>query len=345
MTRSGLPHPSLAALADLLIDHVRNEAVLDCDELARDAITELQTDLGIQLSLVDPSLLPEGCSIAASYNHRTSPPTIKVAADLSSGRRAFSALHEYAHHLIRQVIDVLEVLFQRAEAGPLEEDICDTFASRILIPPAVVGDVFADGVTAAAVVELARRVSASDEACAVAACQSMPMPGYVMLLDQDGVATFTARTPGQPRVARLTHQTGATLRGIARVRRGRGHDSVTFATGNTSPTLHLDAAPAGTGTLVVLVADSPPWEKFTRISTRVGARRPEGYCEACGDSFIAESEPCLACGELRCPRCGECGCVPGQQPARGERECLGCHMTLGPGAFPIPQSTLCRTCG
>jgi Zn-dependent peptidase ImmA (M78 family) len=345
MTRSGHSPATVTSLANALSDHLDSRGVVTREELARDPITALAADHSVAVTLVDHDQLPAHCSIAAAYFPHTAPATILISNDQSTARRAFSCLHEYAHHLRHHVDAILDALFKEHDGGAaLEEDICDAFAASILIPRSLTQSVLSDGVTAQRVADLKHRTNASREACAVAAAAQLPAPGYVMLLDQHGVARFTARRADALPIARETRQTQTELRAAARTRRGRGLAQVTFATGNLSPEMFFDAAPLETITVCVIVADSPVWETFT-AGPRQPAERKHGYCEACGHDFDTSEPPCAECGEPRCPTCRECGCLPALRPTIGERKCDRCGYTLGPGAFPSRTSRVCRECG
>lgn len=343
---SSARHSTVVAieLARLLSDHVKHQALIDRDMLAVDPIRALADDPSISVTLVSPSSLPRDCSIAASYDPHVRPARILISNDAAPGRRAFSALHEYGHHLRNAVIDVLDVLFTQPDGGgALEEQMCDEFASSTLIPAEVRHALSNGGVTARAVADLCTTTSASREACAVAAVRALPAPGYVMLLDPQGRATFTARTDDLPPVARGTEQHGDLLRRAARSGHGRGRERVTFATGNRSPEMHLDSARISElATIAVLTSDSPAWDALSAPPLG-GAEIKEGYCTSCARSFRSAARACPNCGEPPCDLCGHCECQA--MPARGERRCEGpCGLTLGPGAFPTPAATLCRGC-
>ena len=109
-----------------LLEHVVIQKIVDLEALRQDPAEALRTDTSVEISWVDPALMPTGCSIAAMYQASQTPARIVVACDASLGRRRFSVLHEYAHHLRDQVTEVLEVLFTAPDGGAqLEERVCD----------------------------------------------------------------------------------------------------------------------------------------------------------------------------------------------------------------------------
>jgi len=326
-----------AALADAVAVHVG--AVLDLDELAADPFGMLE-GLGLDVAVVDPADLPSGCSIAATYDRDARPPRIRVSNDLSAARRSFSVLHEYAHHVRDNVTELVDALWEQPDAGAeLEERVCDAFAARVLLPPDVVAEYLGTGVTAASVTELIRTGRASREACAVAAAQRLPSAGHVMLLDSDGVATFTATAGMLPRVARSTPQDGATvLRGA--VGTARGLDRVRLPSGVHSGELMIDVARSGNWAVAVWVEHSPPWGGLSIALDDRPVGVP-GYCEDCAKEFLSFAAVCRRCGDPRCGDCGACACQAAASPR--ERECPACHMLLPPGAF-VPGSERCREC-
>lgn len=336
--------PSPQQLAQLLIAHVTDNAVISLERLRRDPFVELANDETVTVQLIEPDRLPAGCSIAATYTGATVPARISVSNDLSAGRRAFSCLHEYAHHLRDQVDAVIVALYDLPDGGAaLEELVCDAFAAAVLIPQVEVDEAFRDGVTAARVADLIRGSTASREAVAVAAAASLPSPGYVMLLDAAATAVFTARRHDALPVARDTRQRANELVAAARVGRGRGVSSVSFATGNTTSGLHYDAAPCRGMTVVVLVSDSPAWTGFT-VQPFSRSEGQQGYCESCAQEYTTYEPSCAACGEPKCPRCGECSCIPELIRASGERRCEGCGDLCGPARFASATAVRCRDC-
>ena len=327
-------------LASLLLDHVSQERVVDLQRLSRNPQEALGDDPSIQLSWVPPESLPPGCSIAATYDPTTSPASIRVAQDASAGRRRFSLLHEYAHHLREQVLEVLEVLFRSPQADVLTERMCDAFASRVLIPDSARQVAFQDGVRARAVATLMESTSASAQAVAVAAAESMDEPGYVVLLNSAGEAKFAARAGdvfparrGTPQRGLLERAAGgAFLTGVA---------SLDLGGGRISRELNTETAPAGRYFVAVMVDGPAPWTRFSGgRATFVPAG--EGWCEECSEAFTSYRPACEQCGDLHCPTCGSCGCDPGS--VAGERECAVCYTVQPPAAFETAQTNVCVAC-
>ena len=329
-----------ALLARQLIEHVRDQAVVDWDLLTRDPLEALKVDSSIQVTWVRADSLPAGCSIAATYDRSTNPACISVAEDASVGRRRFSLLHEYGHHLRNQVLAVMEALFStRGLAAGLEEKMCDAFASFVLIPETSRTQAFAAGVTAAAVAELMIRSSASEQAVAVAAAESMREPGYVMLLNSLGEVEFAARSGDVFPVRRATPQSGL----LARAATGiavRGVAAVDQGAGVMSPELNVDSAVALGRTVAVAVDGAAPWQQFSG-GRSVYATPLDGWCADCSHGFTTFTA-CTLCGEPKCPDCGGCGCQA--KEVAGERTCVGCWTVQPPAAFDSPGAERCRDC-
>lgn len=176
--------------------------------------------------MVDPSDAGAECSVAGTYRDEEDPPLLAIAAAASAGRQAFTALHEFGHHL-QQTEDMLtdRLLSQPDKGFELEEAACDGFAAAVLLPDELV-ETYIDqsGPTGPGIVDLWQASSASRAAVCVRAAQHLPSPGHVVLLDPAGTVSFAAST-GLPSVRRgsdqssietvreaLTRQGGATGR-------------------------------------------------------------------------------------------------------------------------------------
>lgn len=329
-----------AQLAHLLVEHVRAQGIVDPDLLTRNPLEALDDDPSVKVTWVAADTLPPGCSIAATYIRATVPAQIAVAEDAAPGRRRFSLLHEYGHHLRNQVIPVIEALWKaRTLSAQLEEKVCDAFASFVLIPTSVRREAFAEGVTAASVLDLMARSSASEQAVAVAAAEEMPLPGYVMLLTPDGEVDFAARSDDVFPVRRGTVQGGFLARAAGGVAR-QGVAEIDLGGGVMTPELNVDAASRG-GRVVAVAVDGPaPWQKFSAGRT-LYAKPLDGWCDECSQSFTTYNT-CAYCGEPKCPACGRCGCEV--RPVTGERVCTSCFILQPPAAYPSPTATECNDC-
>lgn len=329
-------------LAELLMAHVQDAGPLSLEDLSRDPIAALETNPAVRITWVEPASLPATCSIAAACDKNCKPPRLLVSKDTSIGRRRFSVLHEYAHLLRDSVPDVLEALFTSINAGEaLEERMCDEFASKVLLPDALLESALGTSITARAVHSLIAAALASAEACAVAAARKLPAPGYIMLLSPDGTATFTAHNRDVYYVRRGTAQDGL-LRRAASGTPIRGREQVRYSTGNRSQQMFADAATENGRTIAVLVTDSPPWGGLT-VGSKHGPEGIDGYCGNCAQEFTAFARSCDTCEQPSCPRCGQCTCETPKGIA-GERKCDRCYLLLPPAAYSTANSTICNEC-
>lgn len=328
------------SLAEELTRHIGDSEVIDLRQLSQNPPIALEEDSSVRIVWVDPNELPSGCSMAAAYDRNSKPARLLVSRDASPGRRRFSVLHEYAHHLRNQVPAVMEALFKARRGGSeLEERMCDEFASIVLMPEPLLVQMLGQRVTASAVLELIAAAPASAEACAVAAARRLPAPGYVMLLAPDGTANFTAHHADVYYVRRDVRQQGLLTRAASGLP-VRGREQVRYATGNLSREMFLDAA-TDRRTVAVLVTDSPPWGGFT-----AGIKRgPEGFtgqCKNCDRQFTTFASSCRSCGQPPCPECGQCDC-PTAQGALSDRQCDTCFL-MHPAAAYAAGSTTCNEC-
>jgi len=329
-------------LAQLLLTHVKEAGLVSLEDLSSDPITTLEASPAVRITWVEPASLPATCSIAAACDKSCEPVRLLVSKDTSLGRRRFSVLHEYAHLLRDWVPDVLEALFTSVNAGEaLEERMCDEFASRVLLPDALLEAALGPSITARAVHSLIASAPTSAEACAVAAARRLPAPGYVMLLSLDGTATFTAYNSDVYYVRRGTAQVGL-LRRAASGTPIRGREQVRYNSGNRSQEMFADAVTENGRTIAVLVTDSPPWGGLI-VGSKHGPEGIDGYCGNCAQEFTAFARACDTCEQPLCPRCGQCACETPEGVA-GERKCDRCYLLLPPATFSKANSTICKEC-
>lgn len=299
----------------------------------------LESDASVTVHQVDVAQLPPGCSIAATYDRSVVPARISVSNDRGLAGQRFSLLHEYAHHLRDQVPSVLRALFASGRrAASLEESVCDAFASLCLIPAAARAEAFAEGVTARRVADLIANSSASDWAVAVAAAQALTMPGYVLLLDRDAHVIFAARGLDAIAVRRGTTQSGL-LERAARGVPSQGTERVALSPGSLTAELSVDAVPVESGAVVVAVDGPALGGLYSARSTWSVVE--DVVCDSCGSEYSALGAGCMACGVVRCPRCGRCECL--SPPVVGEKLCKRCFILKPPTEF-IGSKEECSEC-
>jgi hypothetical protein len=106
--------------------------------LGDDTLDALDRYPGVTLRLVPESDTGGRCTVAGGYSGSEDPPALLVTTSLSHRRRAFTALHEFGHHLQRTDLDLAAALLEHPADEELEEAACQVFASRVLLPDAVV---------------------------------------------------------------------------------------------------------------------------------------------------------------------------------------------------------------
>jgi Zn-dependent peptidase ImmA (M78 family) len=331
--------------------------ITQLDQIRPGAVAALSVDTLAVLSTWDDinvRLVPEAtstasgsgtdCSVAGLYIEDQTPPILAVAQAISTGRQAFTALHELGHHIQRNQPALWPVLeAQRDHGAALEEASCDAFAATILLPDALVDTYIGrGGPTAPQVVDLWNASSASRAAVCVRASQRLASPGHVVLLDEEGRVSFAA-SHGLPTLHRNSSQRSAeTIReAFQRSGRASGRTRMFYRDGIRGEPLHAQIVPMGGFLMMVAVVDSAPWETFS-VSSRES--RPVGrtwLCTQpeCGHEFTTFEPPCARCDSPTCPECGRCSCAP----RATERRCDRCFLTL-PSASFTGQSKRCNEC-
>jgi hypothetical protein len=319
------------------------------EPLAEDpfAVLESRTDLTVRLvSETDhlPGAATSACSVAGVYVDDATPPILAVADAASPGRRAFTLLHEFGHHLQRIETALMGLLLEQPDNGLILEDTaCDAFAAELLLPADFV-DRFIEsrGPTGQQIVDLWHASAASRAAVCVRASQCLPSPGHVVLLDADGAVSFAA-SAGLPPLARGSRQGTVGTVGEAYSRSGRatGRTRLRYRDGILGDELHAQVVPMDGYLLMVAVIDSAPWEKFSLSSRQPGPVAAAWICERvdCGHEFHSFDPRCSRCGRPACPECERCGC----EPRVRERTCTGCFQRL-PASLFAGSSSRCREC-
>ncbi|MFG3340661.1 ImmA/IrrE family metallo-endopeptidase [Glycomyces sp. NPDC048151] len=285
------------------------------------------------------------CSVAGMYLEEYDPPRLRIAAAASAGRRAFTALHEFGHHLQRTDDGLGDRLEGLPDQGVmLEEAACDLFAAKILLPDdRVAAHLGAPGPTAPAVVDLWKAsASASRAAVCVRAAQALPAPGHVVLLGTDGRISFSS-SKGLPPLRRASDQSGVpTIRdALRRGGRAKGRTRLRYRDGIEGEELYAQIAPMDGYLLLIAVTDSAPWESFSLPSRQPATRGASWVCSTpgCDAEFVAYERPCEHCGQPSCPHCGRCGC----SPKTVERRCSSCNLLL-PLRMYLGDSNECVDC-
>ncbi|MDV3136378.1 ImmA/IrrE family metallo-endopeptidase [Mycobacterium sp. 29Ha] len=310
-----------------------------------DPLSELGHWPGLSVAVVDETPGAEECSVAGSY--QSSPPTLVVAASRSPGRRNFTVLHEFGHHLQQTDIDLGNRLFQCGDPDQFEEQSCDAFAAQILLPDnALRAALDPRGPTPQDVVDLFTTGSAaSREACCVWAARHLRGSGVVVLLDSRGIVRFAAPKGFIP-PAKRSDQSGTPLIQAALHSSGNGatrdETYIVYRGGHESDKMFGQARWFDDDYLVaILVTDNVPWESLAipQVPTRREDRSRWWVCETCEDSFPI-TERCERCHTPRCPN-QHCGCDSARSAK--ERRCPDCNYLLHPSRFPA-GSEVCNDC-
>jgi hypothetical protein len=319
------------------------------EPLAEDpfAVLESRTDLTVRLVPATQTLpgadMP-ACSVAGVYLEEAIPPILAVADAVSPGRRAFTLLHEFGHHLQRTGTALMGLPLEQPDNGLILEDAaCDAFAAELLLPVDLV-DRFIEsrGPTGQQIVDLWHASAASRAAVCVRASQRLPSPGHVVLLDADGAVSFAA-SAALPPLARGSRQgtVGTVQEAYSRSGRATGRTRLRYRDEILGEELHAQVVPMDGYLLLVAVTDSAPWEKFSLSSRQPGPIAPAWICERadCGHEFHSFGPRCSRCERPTCPECERCGC----EPRVRERTCTGCFQRLPASVF-AGSSTRCREC-
>lgn len=351
---------ALDALQDLIDD-----GILDRHGLENDPLTELEAWEDVVVRRLPPAInvapsvtLGKECSVAGTYYDPTSTvrAIIAVAESGSSTRDAFTALHELGHHIQRTTPEIADVLADLPidVTFAVEDRICERFSAALLIPNDIAATVLGTGTpTAADIVALAQRTSASRQAVCVRARENLTVPGMVVLLDdEDVVQIASANGLAPPR--RGSDQSNAEIVKRARRRQAEGgrnfritDEDTTFEyrDGIKSSSMFAQVADIGGGYLVIVaVTENPPWrDRFTLPKSDTGPRAPHRECPnpACGEFFQAWTPVHDLCGKPECPACNRCGCSAGHVK---ERLCQGCNLMQPNHLFEDDDATYCNDC-
>lgn len=191
------------------------------------------------------------CAVDGAYF--SSPPRIIVAAAVSPRRRAFTALHELAHHLIRHDW----ALFGLAGYRETEERVCNRFAAEILAPQVLCDEVLgSEPPSATAFADLYLRSAASRAVCARLIAARLPGIGHAVVA-LGTVVTYCAGR-GTPFHAEYgTEQGPSSVFGMA-VREGTAHQTtrLIYREGFVSPEYDVEALYSD-GHVFAIFTDAP----------------------------------------------------------------------------------------
>lgn len=316
-------------------------------QLTEDALDALDRHPAVALRFVRERDTGAGCTVSGGYRGEETPPALLVTTSLSHRRRAFTALHEFGHHLQRTDLGLAEVLLEHPDDEQLEEAACQAFASRVLLPDHLIAPLTPErGPDATTVAEYYRHSNASRAACCVRAVGLLIGGGAVVLYRSDGTVDMAASTGLYP-PAQNSDQSNSPLiaRALAHPDGTVEHDDTTikYSTG-TSELLYGQATWIDGYIVAVLKPDNASWKSFAPPRAGTGTytgRSKWTTCDRCVNEFIVTDDVCQRCGTPRCPR-RHCACASSSR----ERMCPRCTMTLDKARFAnfADPATPCQDC-
>lgn len=300
-----------------MLDHIDTATPELRSHLFEDALSELSTRTEISVQMVPENEVDNSaCSVAGGYLAEHTPPVLVISESASQGRRAFTALHEYGHHLQQSVYTLMDRFLGQPDGGiALEDAACDSFASEILLPEGFIRQHLSSlGPSAASILSLWRdSTQVSRAAICVRAASKLRTPGHVTLLDGRGIVAFSSsrdlpplkRGSDQSQVSIVKDSLRAPERTIEGIARFYYRDSI------QGQELYAQAVGLDGMTVVVSVPDRAPWRTLTLPRSDSGPQGSFRICEhnACGHEFHSFERPCERCGVLQCPECGQCNCA------------------------------------
>lgn len=305
-------YPSyLRKQADALLEDLATEPEL-LDRLHSDPVSALGDWPGLALEWEGRYRGDSVCSVDGWYSRVDQ--TVHLVRGGNAERLNFTACHELGHHLQRQHPQVAAALAQYHEQDPqrrLEDRICDTFASRVLIPDDAMLEVDRLGPTAADVIAMYEHTQASRAACVVRAADLLRHEGWVILASSDGEILFAAAAHHEFRLRPGTSQpTDSLITKAGAVGSAQGLGSVTYPSGKASPQFNTDAQSHDGYVFAVMSVGATPWSPGPVADRDRWARPSEFECASasCGATFTQYERSCQTCEQPICPDCNRCRC-------------------------------------
>jgi Zn-dependent peptidase ImmA (M78 family) len=335
------------------VNHIRLASELEASlgsetraELAKDPKGAIE-GLGIKVIVFNMDWASEECACDGVYSWQLRP-TIAYLPTPGSRRENFTLLHELGHHLFRQSDDVISALadLDDEDGRIAEENLCDAFAGRTLIPDEIVNKVLhGRRPEARDLSELFDNSIGSREVCAIRLAERMACFGYVAVLDPlDHSVRFASGSPQ----CQYRWKRGSKLPPSHPVWQAskkpdgfRGEGPVIWNGGRKS--MWLDAIKDGRA-VVAIFSEERYWKAsglniLSGTSTMARPPAMSGTCRHCGaDTWGYRA--CEKCGDVRCNECGKCGCGARE---RMEKVCVRCGLLKATALFE-QGSDRCRDC-
>ncbi len=334
---------SYIGLAQLLEDSLTPEARSGLSKNPKAAIQ----GLGVRVMAFENVWANDECGCDGVYVWEPRP-TIAYLPTPGSRRENFTLLHELGHHLYRYSDEAISALgdLDDDDFRIAEENLCDAFAGRTLIPEEAVDAVLGGRRPEARDLPNLFEVSiGSREVCAIRLAERMPCFGYVAVLDPvQHTIRFASASPQCPYRWRRGSKLPAShsvWRASNHVNGFRGEGEVIWNGGRKN--LWLDAI--DDGPVVIAIFSEERYWKASGLNILSGtssiARPPamSGTCKHC-DADTWGYHACDKCGDVTCKNCGRCGC--GAKVVR-EMVCSRCGLLLAARLFS-GDSTVCRDC-
>jgi Zn-dependent peptidase ImmA (M78 family) len=336
---------SADAIAATMVAALAHDVVVDLSDEEIITAIEVHFDPLRVRDLPTVDFAGSDCSTDGFYVEELgSRPWIFYADEGNDARIRFTLLHELGHHLLvteqARLLDEIDRL-----AGPstpptaVEENVCHSFAGRILISDEMLRDVIGDDRLMPKHIEDLHAASrASWEASAVRAASSRREKCAVVLLRSAGEVAFCATSsrigwsgwprgsfvaPGGPLARAFGHNQRAL---VETFRHGLPYAIRMFC--DTAAVDHhlalavLSERPSD-GHFEILEEQPPWWQERDELCELCGGERNEGWCDSCKGQHCGECGRCACSKPIKNPFCPGCGL---QSPFRpGARVCLTCE--------------------
>ncbi len=314
---------------------------------AEEPLVVLREDLGLRVSALEKVSGARSGGGACDGTSFIDDNVILYVPTPNSRREQFTLGHELGHWLIPQCDEVMEWILQQRNASQLVETICDQVAQRLLLPPASIDLVVADGpVRAEHVNELFESTQASRQACAIAVANRLPHVGAVALIDRtDNSVVFASIRPdpeqGWPTVIPWKGQllpAGHRLAGLAAGASVTGKMPWTDRWDRRTD-FYVDAV-SDQRRIVAVFSDIDLWnsEHLHLDAARDFDQRPTATIHCCGSQRTVRGYPCPTCRQQFCPECHRCKC---DQVAAREQRCSSCYLNF---QVHLLSNGLCEMC-
>ncbi|WP_373869819.1 ImmA/IrrE family metallo-endopeptidase [Acrocarpospora macrocephala] len=243
-----------------------------------------------------------------------------------SRRQNFTLLHEFGHFLVNEDDDVLDWLADRPNPAADVERLCDAIAAQILLPDATILRVL-DGhkPTPEHLHQLYAASRASEEVCAIALANRLPVRGAVVLIRRRTAAVVFAASNGWPLLhihRGLVVPQHHPLRDLGIRQRWSGWTTSDLRLAISEPlpdtpipNLLQAWAEAGANRTTTILLDTlsrkgVAGDAYTR-RTNVRSMPYEEMlaCPHCGHGSSSNIYPCEECEFPPCRQCGRCQCI------------------------------------